>query len=404
MWGVKVVKKVHILGSGGREHAIGWAFKRCGFDVHYYPGNAGTLRDGTNHPFEGPNTISGICDEGIVIPGAEKYLVDGIGNLCRNVFGPVREVARLEGSKVYAKRFMKKYSIPTGRFEVAETPEELVHKLRDFAAPYVIKADGLASGKGVIIERDFSKAVEKGSMLIEGKLLRGVKGPVVIDEFLAGEELTAIAIVNGEDFSILPFVRDYKRLGDNDMGPNTGGMGAWGPVMIQEETMMRIEELFRRTLWAVKKEGGNYRGFLYLGLMIVEGSPYVLEYNVRLGDPETEVIVALNPEGFVESVLKAVNGEKITSMKPQLFAVDVVIASKGYPEAPMKGQKVAVPEEGFYFFAGVEKRNGEMVVSGGRVVHAMGTGYTKEEAKEKAYLWADAVEFDGKYYRSDIAK
>lgn len=331
--------RVHILGSGGREHAIGWAFSQQGYEVHFYPGNAGTKRDGTNHPYEGEKTIKGISDEDVIIPGSEEYLVEGVANWKSNVFGPIKEVARLEGSKVFAKRFMKKYGIRTARFEVAETPEELKEKIKKFSPPYVIKADGLARGKGVLILDSEEEAIEKGSKLITGELIKGVKGPVVIDEYLEGEELSAMAIVNGRDFVILPFVRDYKRLLDNDRGPNTGGMGSWGPVSVSQETVSKIEELFDKTLWGVEKEGYTYRGFLYLGLMLHDGDPYILEYNVRLGDPETEVIVVLNPEAFVNAVLEGYRGGRMEAIRPNGFAVDVVLASKGYPDNPEKERK-----------------------------------------------------------------
>ncbi|PLV56271.1 phosphoribosylamine--glycine ligase [Thermotoga sp. SG1] len=395
--------RVHVLGSGGREHAIGWAFSRQDYEVHFYPGNAGTKRDGTNHPYEGEKTIRSIPDEDIIIPGSEEYLVEGVANWSSNVFGPVKEVAKLEGSKVFAKRFMEKYSIRTARFEVAETPEELKEKIKKFSPPYVIKADGLARGKGVLILDSEEEAIEKGSKLITGELIKGVKGPVVIDEYLEGEELSAMAIVNGRDFVILPFVRDYKRLLDNDRGPNTGGMGSWGPVNVPQETISKIEELFDKTLWGVEKEGYTYRGFLYLGLMLHNGEPYILEYNVRLGDPETEVIVVLNPEAFVNAVLEGYKGGKMEAIKPNGFAVDVVLASRGYPDNPEKGKEITLPEDGLIFFAGVAEKDGKLITAGGRVLHCMGTGVTREEARRKAYELAEKVQFEGKTYRRDIA-
>ncbi len=396
------MRKVHILGSGGREHAIGWAFRRCGFEVHYYPGNAGTSKGGVNHSYDGLETVKRI-EEGLVIPGSEKYLVDGVANVSEMVFGPKAEVARLEGSKVFAKEFMRRHGIRTARFEVVHSPEELPDKLRNFSPPYVLKADGLAGGKGVLILEDVNEAIEKGSKLMSGELLKGVKGPLVIDEFLKGEELSAMALINGSDFVLLPFVRDYKKLRDGDGGPNTGGMGSWGPVEVPAKTVEAIEELVHRTLWALDREGYTYRGFLYLGLMLVDGEPFILEYNVRLGDPETEVVVLLDPERFVDNILKAFEGSKMGEFNPRGYAVDVVLASEGYPDSPRKGQEITMPEEGLYFFAGVSQVNGKLVVSGGRVIHSMGAGKTKDEARKNAYLNAEKVEFPGKYYRRDIA-
>lgn len=266
---------------------------------------------------------------------------------------------------------------------MAETPEELKEKIKKFSPPYVIKADGLARGKGVLILDSEEEAIEKGSKLITGELIKGVKGPVVIDEYLEGEELSAMAIVNGRDFVILPFVRDYKRLLDNDRGPNTGGMGSWGPVSVSQETVSKIEELFDKTLWGVEKEGYTYRGFLYLGLMLHDGDPYILEYNVRLGDPETEVIVVLNPEAFVNAVLEGYRGGRMEAIRPNGFAVDVVLASKGYPDNPEKGKEITLPEDGLIFFAGVAEKDGKLVTAGGRVLHCMGSGATREEARKK---------------------
>ncbi len=394
--------RVHVLGSGGREHAMGWAFKKCGFEVHFYPGNAGTKRDGVNHPYKGLDALKDLSEDDLILPGSEEFLVEGVANLKKNVFGPVREAARLESSKVFAKEFMKKYGIRTPRFEIARNPDELREKLKRFSPPYVIKADGLARGKGVLIVSGEEEALEKGSKLINGQLIEGVKGPVVVDEYLTGEELSAIAVVNGRKFSIFPFVRDYKRLMDGDRGPNTGGMGSWGPVNIAESLLGKIEELFDRTLWGVEMEGLTYKGFLYLGLMIHDGEPFILEYNVRSGDPETEVIVAMNPAGFVETVLSAFRGE-MKKLEPKCYAVDVVLASQGYPDTPLKGKEISLPEDGLIFFAGVEERNGRFVTAGGRVLHCMGTGATKEEARKRAYELAEAVQFEGKIFRRDIA-
>ncbi|PLV59965.1 phosphoribosylamine--glycine ligase [Thermotoga sp. KOL6] len=395
--------RVHVLGSGGREHAIGWAFSQQGYEVHFYPGNAGTKRDGVNHPYEGEKTIKSIPEEDLILPGSEEFLVEGVANWKSNVFGPIKEVARLEGSKVYAKFFMKKYGIRTARFEIAETPEELREKIKKFSSPYVVKADGLARGKGVLILETEEEAVEKGSKLIEGSLIKGVSGPVVLDEYIPGEELSAMAIVNGRNFVLLPFVRDYKRLLTGNKGPNTGGMGSWGPVDISPDTVSKIEELFDKTLWGVEKEGYIYRGFLYLGLMLYNGDPYILEYNVRLGDPETEVIVTLNPEAFVNTVLEGYRGGRMEAISPKGFAVDVVLASRGYPDAPEKGKEITLPEEGLIFFAGVSEKDGKLVTAGGRVLHCMGTGSTKEEARKDAYELVKKVHFEGKMYREDIA-
>ncbi|WP_448376469.1 phosphoribosylamine--glycine ligase [Fervidobacterium sp.] len=396
------MKKVLIIGSGGREHAIGWAFKNAGFEVSFFPGNAGTKFVGKNVLLD---NFDRLVEFDIVIPGSEEFLVKGVADDRRNVFGPDSSGARLEGSKCFSKLFMQRHDIPTAKFSIAKNSVELEDALKTFQPPYVIKADGLAQGKGVIIAENFSEAMEKGTKLINGTLISGVSGPVVVDEFLKGWELSAIAIVNGKDFALLPFTKDYKRAFTGNAGPNTGGMGAYGPVRIDNNLKRRIEDVFGRTLDGLKKENINYRGFLYIGLMIVENEPYVLEYNVRLGDPETEVIVTMAPDKFVENVVKAFSNEKIKEYYPENYAVDVVLASKGYPDNPTKGQKIEfVSNNGFFFFAGVKENNGELIVNGGRVLHSIGIDKNLEKAREKAYENIKTVHFEGMFYREDIAK
>ena len=400
--------KIHVIGTGGREHAIGWAFWRKKHEVFYYPGNAGTKKHGRNIPYEGLKTIKKICSEdSIIIPGSEIYIVEGISNICDRSLAPTKEAARLESSKVFAKLFMKKYGIRTPRFEIVENPEQLDDTLRKFSPPYVLKIDGLARGKGVILADNFQEALEKGKLLMRGEYIKGVKGMLVVDEYMNGYELTAIALVNNRKFTILPFVRDYKKIGDNDTGPNTGGMGAWGPVKVSDNLRNRIEELFDKTLYGLEKEGLDYKGFLYLGLMIVDEEPYILEYNVRLGDPEGEVIISMNPENFVSLVLSTFEG-RMEEFKPLHYVVDVVLASEGYPEKPRTGQKVVIPEgniskESILFYGAVKEINGELIVTGGRVLHCIGIGEALESARENAYELARKVVFDGKYFRKDIA-
>jgi len=402
---VITVKSVLILGSGGREHAIGWAFKNAGFDVSFFPGNAGTKMVGKDIKL---NNFDLLEEFDIVIPGSEDYLVKGIADGRKNVFGPDSLGARLEGSKCFAKLFMERNGIPTAKFQIANNIVQLEDALKSFNPPYVIKADGLAQGKGVIIAQTFQNAMENGTKLLNGSLISGVSGPVVVDEFLNGWELSAIAIVNGREFALLPFTKDYKRAFTGNVGPNTGGMGAYGPVEIDKRLEKKIEDIFERTLKGLKNDGINYRGFLYAGLMIVEDEPYVLEYNVRLGDPETEAIVAMAPEKFVENVLKAFSNDHIEKYYPSMFAVDVVIASEGYPENPKKGQEIKINNEnnenGFFFFAGVKEDNGTLLVNGGRVLHSMGVDKTLNSARERAYENIKNVYFEGMFYREDIAK
>lgn len=400
--------RVLILGSGGREHAMGWAFARAGHEVFFAPGNGGTSRDGLN--LDPGGDILGFLGESLegfdlVVPGPEDVIASGVADVGgHKVFAPLRDAARLESSKVFAKRFMGRHGIPTAPFVVVEDPSDLPEAMDRFGPPYVLKADVLAGGKGVLVLEDREEALEKGTKLMRGELLKGVFGALVVEQFLPGEELSAICVVGERGFALLPFARDYKRAFDGDKGPNTGGMGCWAPVGIGRELVARIEEIVDRTLFGLRGEGKSYRGFLYVGLMLTEEGPKVLEYNVRMGDPETEVIVPLDPLAFVESVLSAnFDGVPSRPLSPSGFAVDVVVASEGYPLSPRKGQRVEVPEEGLYFFAGVEEGEGGLSVCGGRVVNCVGLGESLEEARARAYELAAKVRGEGLFYRRDIA-
>ncbi len=403
--------KVWILGSGGREHAIGWAFKKCGHDVFFVPGNGGTKKTGENIPCKSVEEIKKLIREretdiNLLIPGSESYIAAGVADILEGkTFSPKKTPALLEASKIFAKKFMKKYDIRTARFKTVTSEAELEEALKEFSPPYVLKADPLAGGKGVLIIEDKAEALKKGKALMKGELLKGVSGGLVIEEFLPGEELSAIAVVGEKGFKLLPLARDYKRAFDGDQGPNTGGMGCYSPVKIEKKLREKIEEILERALCGLKKENLSYKGFLYLGLMIFEGDPYVLEYNVRLGDPEAEAIIPLDPEGFVDMVLSAFyDGAPASSMKEDIFAVDVVIASEGYPLNPRKDMEIEMPDDDeLYFFAGVSEENGRLVVSGGRVIHAVGIGKTLKEARNKAYEKASKVRFEGAFYRKDIA-
>lgn len=252
--------EICILGSGGREHAIGYAFEKAGFKVYYSPGNGLTR-----------NNLQNVGDfKGIIIPGSEEYLAKGIAEKYDNVFGPTSKGAKLESSKIYAKIFMNTYNLPTPRFEIVESEIDLKNKIEKFYPPYVLKADGLAKGKGVVIVDTKEEAIKIGRKLISGELISDVSGPIIIDEFIPGRELSAMAIVNEKGFSLFPFIQDYKKLNTGNIGPNTGGMGSFGPIEIDSELKGKIEELFEKTLYGLKKEGITYKGFIYIGLMIFE--------------------------------------------------------------------------------------------------------------------------------------
>lgn len=395
-----IVMKIVVVGSGGREHAIGWAFYREGVDVIYVKGNGGTLMHGVNM-----EEIPWHQKDILVIPGSETYIASGIADGRKNVFSPDSKGALLETSKAWAKGFMVNHGIPTAEFQIVDEPTYLETALSRFEPPYVIKADGLAGGKGVIITNNKKEALVKGRKLMEGELLEGVKGPVVVEKYLTGTEISAMAIVSGEEYVLLPFIRDYKRLNDGGIGPNTGGMGAVGPISISSEIVTGIKDIYNKTLQGLMKKGIVYKGFLYLGLMIGTDGIYVLEYNVRLGDPETEVLVKMNSRAFVENIINAVEGKKLQDVLPQCFAADVVVASKGYPFSPKKGIPIRKEPKGFAFYGGVSRdKGGRMIVTGGRVFHCMGTGMKYSDAIKEAYQCASTVEFEGAFFRKDIGK
>ena len=411
-----------LLGSGGREAALARsiaASPRCR-KLFCAPGNAANW--GQNVPFN-PTDFGKIelfitaNDIDMVVVGPELPLVNGIANrladLPVKVIGPGKEGARLEGSKEFAKEFMFRNLIPTARFMTVtgETIDEGISFLESMEPPYVLKADGLAAGKGVLILGNLDEARTALRDMLEG-LFGDASNTVVIEQYLSGRECSVFVATDGEDYKILPVAKDYKRIGEGDTGPNTGGMGAVSPVCFADADFMeKVEKrIVEPTLRGLQQEGIPYKGFIFLGLMEVAGEPYVIEYNVRMGDPETEVVMPRISSDFVEileGIADSTLGLKKLTVTPEA-AVTVMLVSGGYPGAYQKGKVITgldkVAPDIIKFPAGaVRDAEGNVITSGGRVMALTAMAPTIEEAARHAKEAAATVDFDGKYYRRDIA-
>lgn len=416
-----------ILGSGGREHTLAWKLKQSPKLTQLFvaPGNAGTAKIAKNIPI-GVNDFESIKKivllEGIemIIVGPEDPLVNGVHDFFLNdaalkhipVIGPQKAGAELEGSKEFAKKFMMRHDIPTAAYQsfTAENLEEGFSFLDTLNPPYVLKADGLAAGKGVVILEDLNEAKEElRSMLVDAKF-GNASTTVVIEEFLAGIELSVFVLTDGKGYKVLPTAKDYKRIGEGDAGLNTGGMGAISPVPFADtEFMDKIHErVVIPTVEGLKKDNLPYKGFVFIGLIKVGNNPYVIEYNVRLGDPETEVVVPRIKNDLVE-VFQAVANQTLDSIDLELderTATTVMLVSGGYPEAYEKGKEITGYEsitDSLVFHAGTQlKEDGKVVTNGGRVMAITSYGDDFKEALKKSYQNIEKLHFDRMNYRTDI--
>ena len=416
---------VLILGSGGREHALAWMISRSKkLDTLFIaPGNAGTASAGVNldvkaDDFESVKKVVLQENVKIVVVGPEAPLVAGISDFFREdpelekvtVIGPSRAGAQLEGSKDFAKMFMRKYNIPTARFRtfIDYSIAEGQQFLEELKPPYVLKADGLAGGKGVLIMNDLEEAVNELENMLHGKFGEASK-KVVIEEFLDGIEMSVFVLTDGEDYVMLPGAKDYKRIGEGDTGLNTGGMGAISPVPFADDDFMKKVEdrVVRPTIRGLKSERIPYIGFIFFGLMNVDGDPYVVEYNVRMGDPEAEVVlprIQSDLLGLLEAAGEGRLGEQEVGLDPDTVAT-VMLASGGYPGKYEKGKEITGLEKvsgSMLFHAGTTFDGDRIVTNGGRVIAVSSYGSTMKEALERSYESADNIAFDGKYLRRDI--
>jgi phosphoribosylamine--glycine ligase len=415
-----------LLGSGGREHAFAYLLSRSPRCKQLYiaPGNAGTALEGENVAMDATDfpKIKEFClskQISLVVVGPEEPLVKGIVDFFGQdttlsqipIVGPSQKGATLEGSKEFAKEFMQRHDIPTARYAsfTKDTIEEGFRFLESMKAPYVLKADGLAAGKGVVILENLQEAqAELKRMLLEEKFGTASQ-KVVIEEFLKGIELSCFVLTDGESYKVLPTAKDYKRIGEGDTGLNTGGMGAVSPVPFANETFMqKIEErIIKPTIEGLKKEQITYRGFVFIGLIKVGDDPYVIEYNVRMGDPETEVVLPRLQTDLV-SLLEATAKSKLKdcslSIDPR-SATTVMIVSGGYPEEYEKGKVISglqQESESVIFHAGTQEKDGEVLTAGGRVLAITSLANDFKEALKKSYRRIEKISFENMYYRKDI--
>lgn len=417
--------KILLLGSGGREHTFAWKITQSEYCEHLYiaPGNAGTARLGTNvavspTDFEAVKTLVLEKDINLVIVGPEVPLVAGIVDFfhkdeqLRNIaiIGPNQEAAQLEGSKAFAKQFMKEMQIPTAAYRefTNDNKEEGLAYIRNHAYPVVLKADGLAAGKGVIICQNQEEAEQAFLEMLGGKFGEASQ-KVVVEQFLKGIEFSVFVLTDGENYILLPEAKDYKRIGEGDTGLNTGGMGSVSPVSFVDQALMnKVEQsIIRPTIEGLQERGIVYRGFIFFGLIVVDGEPFVIEYNCRMGDPETQVVFPRLKNDLLD-VFQAMESGQLATVKVQIdprAAAAVILVSGGYPGAYEKGKKIEGLEtiqNSLIFHAGTKKTGESVVSNGGRVIAVTSLGSDFKEALNQSYQNVEKITFHGKYYRQDI--
>ena len=416
--------KILILGSGGREYSIARAIKNEAqeHELFFQPGNGATNALGTNLDIKDYDALADYAkanDIELTIVGPEAPLVDGVVDIFKakglTIFGPNKEAAQLEGSKVYMKNFLAKYNIPTARYLETSSIEDAFRFTETLSAPIVVKADGLCAGKGVIIAQSHDEAKKAISEMLSGKSFGDAGKRVIVEEFLDGYELSMFAICDGDDFILLQAAQDHKRLLDGDEGPNTGGMGAYAPTPLVDDTLYEKvkERIIRPTLDGMKKEGAPFEGVLFIGIMVVNGEPITLEFNVRFGDPECEILMPLMNSSVSDMFYKAATN-RLSDIDVEFsdkYAVGVVMASENYPYSSSTPAEIIVDEvhhediEKYTHisYAGVSLEDDKLYATGGRVLVCVGLGESIQEARDRAYARCGQVHFAGKKIRTDIA-
>jgi phosphoribosylamine--glycine ligase len=421
----RVYMDVLIVGSGGREYSIGLALDRDSKvdKIWFAPGNGATGQIGANIPLDDFARLADFVEsEGIdlTIVGPEAPLVDGIVDLFRErnlaIFGPTAAAARLEGSKIFMKNFLARHNVPTARYIETGSLEDANEFISSLATPIVVKADGLCGGKGVIIARSHEEARQAAGDMLSGTSFGEAGTKIVIEEFLDGYELSVFAICDGRDYVVLPAAQDHKRLLNDDLGPNTGGMGAYAPTpLVNDDIYKKLEErVIKPTLEGMEAEGNPFTGVLFIGVMVVDGEPIVLEYNVRFGDPECEELMPLlkSPAGelFYHAAVGTLSDVQIEFYDK--YAVGVVLASKNYPYKSSVPAEIIVDDiyhddlEGnaHIAYAGVTREDdGKLYATGGRVLVCVGLGESIRQARDRAYMLVGQIHFVGKQCRTDIA-